>query len=516
MNSRRLAFLVSLCAITAVQAELLVIKQTDEGFAPLDAGDVHNKNAIASIFLNYEWPMVIANTRLTNQEMDELLTADRPNAEEEFFRAKVKEIDPHYDVVFVPTSMYELFALTKLKSSKKGPLNPLTAILADMQAEENSEKIAVPYALHNPFTDYNEPIRVTYERVFKQFRSFNNYFYPEAFFHVNSDLVEELFSIDGSLQASKDVTNLANRIRTTSATIAASLINKLPARFRVLIKHELDPDRTNIKPNGILAQAIALEYKARAINKAILWRGTGPVELTKGSGGGKLQHIHTTSRSGNLKELAQRTLEPFSISFGNSLFAGIIHDIGACAYDKIIDTGGYALFIDKKYYIKNLYAGFQKSLDLFFIAPLSNLAGLFAGGEFFHSRVKAAVPPIILKKGQRPPERSMIGVAYLSFIDRNGLLTTERDPLVHAEIFSKYLAKNMHPITKGDEPTLTQEEHKEYEEKLAEAQLQAGQYYKAIRKLQPFTKKFSAKVRKQLEEEKKKAASSKGETSSIK
>ena len=95
----------------SLDATLLVVKKENNSFVLLDSRDDSNKQLIADIFLKYEWPMIITNSSLTEDEKNELLTSDQEYAEEKFIRKQLKKIDAKYDVIFIPTSLYELFVV---------------------------------------------------------------------------------------------------------------------------------------------------------------------------------------------------------------------------------------------------------------------------------------------------------------------------------------------------------------------------------------------------------------------
>lgn len=516
MKLARLGFLlISIFTMSYVHAELLVIKKTGQGFAPLDASDEKNKVELAQIFLDYEWPMVIANTKLTKEEMDELLTADKPNAEEDFIRAKVKEVNPNYDVVFVPTSMYELFTLTQVGgqyrdiSAGEVGSNPFeTVFFRYLRKTYGYIWLIDALGRRDQPLKHGQTMQESYGYMFDKFRQYNNDFYPDAFFYINNALMVKLFELIPALGKIDSAHEIAAEIHTNISKIVPVFIRDMTPwvrnKSRLLI--ELDNKNKDIlDSHGVLARAIELEYKAQAANKALLWRGTSLIELSIAEHKHKLIGSTLKTRA-SLKELGQRKDLDYAISYGNSLFAGIINDPGACAYNYIrgedrysTPYGGYALFIDKKYHIKNLYAGTYKSLDLFYISPASTLLGLLAQGDFFHSRTKAAIP---FEEQWKAKRIGGFEIVVGDIIDPFGILTAIRDPLVHAELFSKYLAKNMRVISIGDEANLTPVERKIYENKLAEAQLKAGQYYKAIRTLEPFAKSAAQRVRKKLAEKK--------------
>ncbi len=496
-NHLKLGLLVlNLCTISSVHAELLIIKHINESFAPLDASDDHNKAALADIFLNFEWPMVIANTKLTKKEMDDLLTPGKPFAEKEFIRAKVKQIDPNYDVIFVPTTLYELFAIGEI---------------------HDNEKIKFPsYSAQNPL----ESAALEYAKASRD----KSVFYPTAFSFINTQLAEILLSSFLSAKA-QSCAELENDIQNQANLIAAFLIHRMrDVGLRKFIKrHDISADNLNtVKAYGAIAQIITLEYQARAQNMGMLLRGANFSNVYKTSwaqlrelppekrGKASIKIAGSTIHERDLEEIAKayktKAMEPYSISYGNTLFGGFFNDQGACVYAFLTTHGreGYALFINKKEYMQN------RIMDLFNIASFPPLISLFEHGEHFHSRAVAAVPV-------KEKEKNIIGLATSS----SARYRTIRNPLVHAELFSNYLAQHMHVFSIGNESNFIPQEKKAFDEilieetnKMRENQKELARYYKAIRTLEPFAKKVWEKVRKQLEQNKKKAAESKKQTSS--
>lgn len=171
-----LLLIINLCAISSVlQAELLVVKRINKHFGPLDASDESNKVALSTIFLNYEWPTVIANSSLTSAERDALLTAGRPNAEEDFIRTRVKLVNPSYDIIFIPTSIYELFVMAKYAESAVNQLK--------LAAQESKKKLLANVILQkalgsrpgSPPKPEDTPQSV-YKQVFNEFGPSNEIF----------------------------------------------------------------------------------------------------------------------------------------------------------------------------------------------------------------------------------------------------------------------------------------------------------------------------------------------------
>ena len=121
-NIARVAAVAAGCAMTLqnpTHAELLIVKKDKQGLAPLSDLDAKKYGPVISqTLLKYQWPMCTSQD-LTDQEKDELLTADKPCVEELFIQKKLQEkigsddFDPA--VIFIPTTLYELFCLDLLR-----------------------------------------------------------------------------------------------------------------------------------------------------------------------------------------------------------------------------------------------------------------------------------------------------------------------------------------------------------------------------------------------------------------
>jgi hypothetical protein len=115
------------------------------------------------------------------------------------------------------------------------------------------------------------------------------------------------------------------------------------------------------KAEQIIKNASLLECLPSSIGKVILYRGA---DFSKDS----------PERSG-----------PNSLSFGMSLFAGVVNDGGATAYSYMRDENldAYAVPVDLN----------KANSDLFYLPSLTALESLFGHGESFHARSKAYLDP---------------------------------------------------------------------------------------------------------------------------
>lgn len=508
---------ITFILIFSMSAELLIVKKTESGFASLDTEEsINHGKQITDILLKYQWPLCIASA-LTQEEQDELLSPDKPYAEEIFIQKKIqalgKEFEQYY-VVFIPTALYELFLIAlifqtrgqenSLQKAVEKRLKPIAEWKIDLTGilNENESAINVREKINNYFKINNELFLNNVEAK------------ESAYFYINNQLATLLFKHFPEFMNSTDSLQLSNDIKNNSEKLSSLLINELEllgsgSRHRFFLPGKKIANSCTIRlvdylqnepKTNVLNKYIALEYEARKLNKALLIRGTSFIEsqVSLGTQPMKRTLAGATLMKQEYKETAQGLEEisfeeaykkkinaPFSISFGNSLFAGTILDCTASAYhflsgQRLIGTrffplkaAGYALLIDKKSYVEH------QCNNLFFIPSLSTISSLLQKGEYFHPRTKAAIAKKDYKK-----ETDIQGLMGEEIKDPTGVLFITRDPLHHAELFSKFLAKNGRIIQLGDESTFTNEE-KQFVEDVKKSQLEAAQFYRAVRTITP-------------------------------
>jgi len=485
--TKQLLMIMSLCAFNFIMhAELLVVKRGGEGFVQLDEKDEVNKDAIANVFLKYEWPMVIANTALTKQEQDELLTADKPYAEEEFIRNKLKQIDERYDVVFIPTSIYEIGIIGLMGDfgnkfyKSRGRMEEINESYVPQDPLENAVQNFIRTKYYISLADIlvtGDSINVAYKKIYAVYTRANAFFYPEAFFYVNNALIAKLFDAYPTLKSNHN-----------GQAVSVDLESKASQIYTVL-------ESVGFKPNAtILSQVLSIEYEARKKNKGLLLRGAPERFLSVvGEGESPIAVMDTMIQEKYFftdvaKAYKEQRNKRYSVSFGNSLFAGWFEDKLGCVYDYLSRRPGYALLIDKKAYVRT------HNNDLFLIAPLAPIVAIFSAGQWFHSRTKLAA-------GMGEVMGMKAGSKHF-VIDRTGIFEIERDPLIHAQLFSAYLAKNMRIIwgsAKEIPSNFSAEEKAIYaerqEQELKKNQEQAAKSYASIRKLAAFFAKASPVIK---------------------
>jgi len=538
--------LACLCTLhLSIYSELLIVKQTPQGFVPLDQTDIDNSEQIAQILGTYQWPMCIMSD-LSDKEQKALLAADTPNAEEGFIQNKIHEklgvAGKDYHVIFIPTSIYELFCIWQILKEDRSNLTTDKFNPFQNAAYKTLLKVHEKKDGRIDITDIINEVgapNVIRKKVFATYRPVNDVFFSgkeNACIHINRALASELFERFPDLKGCADAQKLSTGIRNVATNYALSLareigkhasernswdLNKNPIYAAVIVPREIVRDMQDgitkmcislANDESILPTIIALEYEARNLNKAILVRGSSPEDFQIGYHeeekqvvplrapliGSTLVKQESESDEGAFEstdlsfEAAYKGKknQPYSISFGNSLFAGAMRDITACTYNFLTGTRvsglqarptkavGYALLIDKEAYFIN------QCNRLFFISPLAPITALFQHGEYFHSRTTAA---IVSKQKKRISILGLYAGGAEGIKDPSGLLLITRDPLNHAALFSRFIAENGRIIQRGASDLLHSEE-----KSIVDAQQKAARFYQAIKSLTPRIKKLTA------------------------
>lgn len=514
----------------AVQAQLLIFKQTEGVLKPLDAHDIaKDGDALAAILLKYEWPMCIAS-ELSKEDQDALLVSNVSYAEELFIQNKINEQFDQYKVAFIPTCLFELFVITQLFATK-GQKNPLQNFINKiMMAKYGTELkrqwiIDITKKINAESDDFKSLANVRRE-INAVYKKINDSVYKgkeSLYFYINGLLTAKLLGSYADLQGQDTSLMVSKIIKKHSNQLLSLLVSEFLALYDVSNPQKLwlphiggHEERNNInemallikkeKEDGIISNVMNLEYEARDLNKGLLIRGTTFESFAIGLSFPKnndqdVQFKHDKKvlagssvlreeRDLRVKNHQPISLEhaywkgqnmPYSISFGNSLFAGVLRDHLASAYHYLAKRKtnrksiGYALFIDKEdYYLHN-------TSNLFFIPSIAPLAALFERGEYFHARSKAAV---VFKEGKKHEVRGLIGH---KLSDPAGVILITRDPLRHAELFSKFLVQNGRIIQVGDMNDLTHEEQL-FAHEAIHSQKQAAQFYRNLRNITPVLK----------------------------
>lgn len=491
--------------------ELLIVKKDDFGYIALsEAESLKYNDQISKILQKYQWPMCLGSD-LTEDEKNELLTADKPYAEELFIQKKLQEALPNVNlqVIFIPTSLYELFCLSEMcngdtlsiKNISIGNtlyFNPLLQ-RQDLSVQQVRTQIQNAFTeINNLFFEKQKPQWIDFLKTAPDFKASKSLLINNAIVHFLNKLLPEI-------NFCKNEKEISDVIAKNSSKLRLALLKKLEftdysycfSDQECLLKSEKDNSF-----NQIIDHVVALEYEARRLNKALLLRGSGLIELNLSI---QQEPVYKSLVGTTIyketdwnydfsgveevpfwKKYKEKNNAPYSISFGTSLFAGIIHDPGACAYvflsnchagvdyfhKKNTIPVGYGVLIDKKDYVQH------QNGNLFYIPSLAVLPSLIAQGEWFHARAKAAI-----HKSKRE-DIYVKGVLHAPFWDPTGFIVVTRDPLKHAELFSNFLVQNGRLIQPGDTSLLTDAE-KEFAQDVMKAQADIAQLYKAVKTVTP-------------------------------
>lgn len=487
---------------------LIVELDKDNNVQPLSQGIIfkHEKE-ILEILLRYTWPSCITSD-LTDSEKKELLSPVA-HAEKNFVRKKLQKVSKQLDVIFFPTTLYELFYIKNYidfinESCSEGSFSPVKYYLnkahdineflvndleiiesilnedtTEIEKEIQNKKLKVSPVRYIQELIYDEYERCN-EKIFNTIQSSNPVLYPNIL-EVHQQLITKLLndfkrkhdSSSLELAIANNVENIKNNYidslvaigKTGLSTeakkhcpIFADWVSNPTGDSSILsYDEEIYSERYGLQhiinllkeenSDFVLSKTIKLEYEAAQSNQGILFRGSESINI---KGLKKDSKIIASSRIiGNKLTPEQQGL--YSISFGNSLFAGAFFYIDAMAYDYISSYGGYALFIDKFQYVDNYNS------NLFFISGLIPEMALFGAGVWFHSRSKPAIAD--KTKINRPIIGIVTGAVYEDLIkDPYGVFIVTRDPYRQAYLFSKYLSNNGKIINTTNFNNLAEEE----------------------------------------------------------
>lgn len=464
-----------------VYSQILVVKVDSLGSVkPISDQDIEKNNQqIVDILLKYTWPTCIAND-LTDEEKVALLTPGNSGAELKFIRKKIKEIADDLDVVFVPTTLYELFLIKEINKLYLSTTYQNPTLFNIFSESEDTILAKIKKLFLTSLFKISPAEYVKYE-INKEYNRFNNKIHRDLFNKRSVLSFHKKFIEDLALNTKLE------KMHEFLYSKRYELMKKLLEEIKVVSYRKLDIEIKFNDPLDIIKKSIDLDYQAFDKNKALLFRGTNFLDIPSVHGSKKV--LATTvygtvyHYEKNISLQKSRDIPPYSLSFGNSLFAGAYNDSGACAYQYLtnIKDMGYVILIDKFAYIDNYIS------NLFFIASLATEVGLLGSGEWFHSRSK----PTVLVKNKQSIHVS--GVAGPNIIDPYGIFLIVRDPYKQAQLFSEYLAKNGVILHKGEYSNLTEEEKKGLTE-LIKNQQNMGIEYKVV----AWFKKMEHKIKQRL------------------
>lgn len=286
----------------------------------------------------------------------------------QLIKDKIKAIDPTLEIAFIPRTLYELVFLVKIinEEVKKGKLCPYQykiqrnelnidkkcwhkCYFLDEGSNENPEVKNIAFRLNNTILKQFSPTSQGF--TFKEL---------SAFAELKIDFLKKQYR-EGSVEMQNykpgDKCNLCN---CTYPSPTSS--------FRY------ESFRGSMKPMGIrddkdaqiIRNALALDCSKVAQEAFLLFRGA---------------NFPTDSVTD-----WKRKDTPFSISYGSSLFAGSVHDVGATPFHLM--TRGTRNNENVHAYVIPVL--FKKAAESPFYIPKTNtIPQLFGCGEIFHARTKA-------------------------------------------------------------------------------------------------------------------------------
>lgn len=417
---------------SSLQAEYIIFINKNGPAMPITDETEYAK--AYDILTTYQWPSIIGMAhKLPIKEVLEISRQGQPS-EELFLRKKLKEINPGYDLMFIPTALYELFVLQVLGTNhniRSKQLHPIFAPekLSTLLADKNTslDTILAHYSYVNE-RKKNETETSLYITMKANICSFHQI--------INNDLLQNICNgKSGSLQ------ELYQIALPQLVAHASQNYEQLP-----------------------LLKIMEMETKAHMNNTALLYRGgryqttyiprrnqqtsNFPIEhvFARGNNQNKKSDFDITNAYSTLPwaintHQADKIFNAIlpSVSYGTSLFAGRIYDgISGCAYAIITsdNTLGYTLSINKRnYLLGNLRT-------LFFISAYNTLISLFARGEFFHARSISYCTSAIAQYFKTHDVKWFICGNTESFCDAVGCFVKVGNPLQKSYELSKYISEN--------------------------------------------------------------------------
>ncbi|MBP7854512.1 hypothetical protein KAZ82_01085, partial [Candidatus Babeliales bacterium] len=373
MLIKRIITILTLLSIVALHAELLIFKKTIEGFIEsltyeesLRFGPI-----ISQIILKYQWPMCIMSD-LTKEEKNELLTSGISRAEEIFIQKKLQEAIPGLDiqVAFIPTTLYEVLCLKQIIYISENDIK-----LKEIDFSKNVfERLAIGVIASRSHIDkYINFPRLYPKNGYLEYQFFNKMFFEtmiklcineriplksnvqtmldlvvaediSSYMFVNNYIIQYLLVFMQKKMLGLNRVNVSNFVQTHIDEILEQLNTELK---KCSLESSCLKNINSIWPHNyyfineaLLKKFITVEYLARDLNKALLFRGSSVL-----FGKSLQQKLIKTVQDESIKDIIGTTIQsnferPFSISFGQSVFAGALFegkersaaDPGACVY----------------------------------------------------------------------------------------------------------------------------------------------------------------------------------------
>jgi hypothetical protein len=448
------ALLLSFLTAGYAQAESIVMKSTASGLEALSDADIEKHGeAVSEILQKYCWPMC-QNSDLTAEEQHELLSPE--GNEERFLNKKLNETisaserDFEFAVVFVPTTLYELFLIAEVETEE----SPLAGRFS---------KFKITWDGCSPFS-------------IKEFKSDINQFYvqcskpDEKFFTVlksHSLFMEQLMLALRKINFSNK-TEISSQIRKNIMPLCKLftcnvLYKRLKANPSLLLKKNIQEIILVIAqkhfPNiekiteitegnllyieksifelflndnmSLILEYIEQEYNMHKQNLAFISRGSNPVMREKGP----------------LIASTQKNSSAYSASFANTLFSGCIFDPLACVYNylsKPVVAKTNNLYDDENnivgFIVKiNKLDHYLKKNHFFVIPPLPTGIGLLSVGQFFHPRSTTAQ-----NDSKEVVVKGIIGSNLIPIKDPLETFVLRKETLLHELQYLQYINENFY------------------------------------------------------------------------
>lgn len=470
---------IVLCLNSCLYAEYIIFEQGPSSIQIVSDKKTY-KYIYENILLKYQWPMSITYYQRLREKMasegskpgqiaKEIVSYSLMNVgplEEKHLRKKIRKEYDKIDIAFIPTFLYELFCL--LNKFKITPFSAATAITLDVRS-----------LLKMPGTTENE-IYNLYNNLNKKSGA------RDAHQFVNNELVKYIQNLP-FYTSETDTTKKLNPgplIEKNRSQMADTLITE--AKKVTSIQH--------FDKKEVYDRVLDLEYDAHKKNAGLMYRGGSdlvglfiptkgvntPIEFTYfvkdinkykpltsdqkkefDKTIAEIKKLQEKQQKGTFKPEDQKKLKDFqeklkkirkkisifgwknplrSISYGNTLFAGLYNDPGACSYYFMAAMGakdiiGYGLYINKWLYATG------RLKELFTIAPLTTIIGIYSSGEFFHSRSKsyyfkeALTDPAV-------PRVDVIGILGGAITDYLGFFVRLGNPIAIGAKLSRYIEEN--------------------------------------------------------------------------
>jgi hypothetical protein len=397
---------------------------------------------------------------IAHADQMESMTSEKihPINEEPFLREKLSKINPQLDIAFVPTILFELFCwysmeqglLPNLADAELGQFfkarNFDNKILEILKDSSNSIKNAL--LLYDQI-NVNPQVQKSYQIINNAFVEF-----LQTILKNTPGKMEDLKTSTLSLIIKELCFSIKDHLFKSLTLSEFYKKNAFLQPLNMMYSNTVDAQNPE---KDFFARIIHLEYEAHEQFAGILYRGLGALYAYSPSKRTIVPIIDSMLNMqysvNEYQQLLQAYAKPEgissfinfatlrSISYGNSLLGGMFEDPEACALHYFYNpkTLGYALFIDKRSYLKGIAAQIHKKptttfeSDIFRISPFNTIVSLFAQGEFFHSRSIVYVP-----KGHSTEIR---GIYEGAPDDKLGYYIKEGSPLKYAAYYSNLIAR---------------------------------------------------------------------------